>query len=76
MDGTLQIQLTVGAGALLNLLTVAYHAGKLNQRVASHDVRLDEQGVILDKHGVTLTDHERRISHIEGQRGIPLSSGD
>lgn len=76
MDGTWQIQITVGAGALLNALMWAYHAGKLNQRVASHDAKLDEHGVTLDEHGRTLTDHERRISHIEGQRGIPLSGGD
>lgn len=69
MDGTLQIQLTAGAGALLNLLAIAYYAGKLNQRVASHDVRLDE-------HGRKLTDHEQRISHIEGYRGIPLPGRD
>jgi hypothetical protein len=76
MDGTLQIQITVGAGALLNLLAMAYRAGRTDQKVAGVDSEVKRHDVKIEHHDVVIIGLDRRVSHIEGQRGIPLSNGD
>jgi len=71
-----QVALTICGVSGVDAVLLAYFMGGLNQRVKSQAAEISEHGAVLDGHGKALTDHERRIAHIEGQRGISLSSGD
>lgn len=77
MSDSTQVQLIIGcitiAGtALTSWAGAAYFAGKLAQRVADHDARLDQHELCLMDHGKEIIGIDRRVSHIEGQRGLPL----
>ena len=77
MSDSTQVQLIIGcitiAGtALTSWAGVAYFAGKLTQRVADHDGRLETHELCLTDHGKQISSIDRRVSHIEGQRGLPL----
>ena len=73
MNPYLQVALTVGGAALVQWTIVAFAAGRLNQRVDDQGREIKELRGVQGQHSGQLTNHERRISHIEGSKGIPLA---
>jgi hypothetical protein len=55
---------------LSNALVGAFIYGMLTQRVKDQSGWLKRHEGELSKHADTLTDHEGRISHLEGWKGI------
>jgi hypothetical protein len=52
----------------------AFYAGRMDERVHSQGREIRDLKIEHAKHDVRLTNHEGRIAHIEGRRGIPLGS--
>ena len=68
----MNIFLQILATVLAQLAVALYVYGQLTERVRGHgfeirDLKTDVRGVQVDVAG-----HERRISHIEGRKGISL----
>ncbi len=57
-----------------NLLIAAFVYGQLTQKQKDQGGWIKKHETRIDKHDDQLTDHERRISYVEGQRGIPRES--
>lgn len=74
MNSYLQVGVTLGGTLVIHALAALYVYGKLTQKVADltswskkHDGELGEQGKVL-------LNHESRISHLEGRKGMPHGS--
>lgn len=71
MNPAWQAGLTVGATALVQLLIGMYVYGQLTQQVKDQGGWLKRHENELSKHSEQLLDHEGRIAHIEGRKGLP-----
>jgi hypothetical protein len=52
----------------------AFYAGRMDERVHGQGREIRDLKIEHAKHDVKLDNHEGRIAHIEGRRGIPLGS--
>jgi hypothetical protein len=52
----------------------AFYAGRMDERLRGHGYEIRDLKDKTKDHDTQLGNHERRISHIEGRKGIPLGS--
>lgn len=73
MNAALQLAITIGSAAMVQLSIAAFFYGRTTERVNGLVDRANRTDSTQGEHGQVLTNHERRISHLEGSKGIPLS---
>lgn len=66
--------LQTGAIILTNVLLAAFVYGQLTQKVKDLTSWSKEHNLAIRDHGQQLMNHESRISHIEGRKGVPCGS--
>ena len=52
----------------------AFYAGRMDERVHSQGREIRDVKISLGRQSERLDNHEGRIAHIEGRKGIPLGS--
>jgi hypothetical protein len=58
--------------AAIQIAGVAFIWGALTEKVKGQGREIGEIKGVQKEHGLILVNHERRISHSEGRKGIPL----
>ena len=59
-------------GVLGQWMIGAFYAGRMDERVRGQGIEIRDLKKKTSKHDDTLVDHERRIAHWEGRKGISL----
>lgn len=62
----------VVATAIAQLAVAVYVYGKLTERVRGQGIEIRDMKTDVKDIQTDVSGHERRISHIEGRKGIPL----
>lgn len=74
MNSYLQVGVTLGGTLVINAMVAVYVYGKLTQKVADLTSWSKKHDADLNEHTDKLFNHEGRIAHLEGRKGMSHGS--